>query len=41
LGLITGANVIIKGCETIKTSFPNFFLLLKKIGAKYEIKKQY
>ena len=41
LGLITGANVIIKGCETIKTSFPNFFSLLKKIGAKYEIKKQY
>ena len=39
LALITGANVIIEGCETIKTSFPNFFLLLKKIGAKYEIKK--
>ena len=41
LGLITGASVIIEGCETIKTSFPNFFSLLKKIGAKYEIKKQY
>ena len=39
LGLTTGSNVLIKGCETIKTSFPNFFSLLKKIGAKYEIIK--
>ena len=39
LALITGANILIKGCETIKTSFPNYFSLLKKFGSKYEIKK--
>ena len=39
LAATTSANVLIKGCSTIKTSFPNFFLLLKKIGTKYEIQK--
>ena len=39
LAATTSTNVVIKGCSTIKTSFPNFFLLLKKIGAKYEIQK--
>jgi len=39
LGIVGKSNVFIKGCETIKTSFPNFFNLLKKCGAKYEIKK--
>ena len=40
LALVTGSNVLLKGCETVKTSFPNFFSLLReKIGAKYEIKK--
>ena len=39
LALVTGANVLIKGCETVKTSFPNYFSLLKKFGSKYEIKK--
>jgi len=36
----SGQNTIINGCETIRTSFSNFFLLLKKIGVKfkYEIK---
>ena len=38
LAATTSVNSIIKGCSTIKTSFPNFFLLLKKIGIqmKYE-----
>ena len=35
-----GQNTIVDGCETIGTSFPNFFSLLKKIGAKYEIQKK-
>ena len=39
LGIAGKSNVLIKGCETIKTSFPNFFTLLKKCGAKYEIQK--
>ena len=39
LAAVNQANVLIKGCGTIRTSFPNFFLLLKKIGLKYEIKK--
>jgi len=41
LAATTSANTIVKGCSTIKTSFPNFFLLLKKIGlkVKYEIQK--
>ena len=40
LAAVTGANVLINGCDTIQTSFPNFFLLLKKIGLKYEIQKK-
>ena len=32
LGLVTGANVLVRGCETIKTSFPNFFILLKQMN---------
>ena len=39
LGIAGKSNVLIKGCETIKTSFPNFFTLLKKCGGKYEIQK--
>ena len=36
----SGQNTIINGCETIRTSFCNYLLLLKKIGVKfkYEIK---
>ena len=36
-----GQSTIVYGCETIRTSFPNFFLLLKEIGVKfkYEIQK--
>ena len=40
LAIASKSNVLIEGCETIKTSFPNFFTLLKKCGAKYEIKKK-
>ena len=36
--IIPGANIIIKGFETVSSSFPNFLKLQKKIGAKYEIK---
>ena len=39
LGSVSKSIVTVKGCETIKTSFPNFFVLLKKCGIKYEIKK--
>jgi len=39
LGSVSNSSVMVKGCETIKTSFPNFFELLKKCGIKYEIKK--
>ena len=39
LGIVSKSKVLINGCETIKTSFPNFFTLLKKCGLKYEIKK--
>ena len=36
---VTGSNITIKGFETVASSFPNFLKLQKKIGAKYEIKK--
>jgi len=36
---VTGSSVLISGFETVKSSFPNFLKLQKKIGAKYEIKK--
>ena len=35
---VTESNVLIKGFETVKSSFPNFLKLQKEIGAKYEIK---
>ena len=38
LAQVTESNVLIKGFETVKSSFPNFLNLQKKIGAKYEIK---
>ena len=34
-----GANILIQGFDTVKSSFPNFLKLQKQIGAKYEIKK--
>ena len=36
-GQVTGNNILIKGFETVSSSFPNFLKLQKKIGAKYEI----
>ena len=36
--LING-KIIIHNFETVKTSFPQFLMTMKKIGAKYEIKK--
>ena len=37
-GQVTGNNILIKGFETVSSSFPNFLKFQKKIGAKYEIK---
>ncbi|MDC0059608.1 3-phosphoshikimate 1-carboxyvinyltransferase [Pelagibacteraceae bacterium] len=37
--IVPGATILIKDFETIKSSFPNFLKLQKKIGVKYEIKK--
>ena len=40
LAQVTGSNVLIKNFQTVKSSFPNFLKLQKKIiGAKYEIQK--
>ena len=36
---VTGSNILIRGFETVGSSFPNFLKLQKKIiGTKYEIK---
>jgi len=35
---IFGGQIKIKNCNSISTSFPKFLNLMKKIGAKYEIK---
>ena len=40
LALLTGGPIRINNCETINTSFPNFITLIKKMGAKVEIKKK-
>ena len=37
-GQVTGCKILIKGFETVSSSFPNFLKFQKKIGAKYEIK---
>ena len=39
IGTVTGSNILIKGFETVASSFPNFLRLQKILGAKYEIKK--
>jgi 5-enolpyruvylshikimate-3-phosphate synthase len=39
LANVTESNVLIRGFETVKSSFPNFLKIQKKIGANYEIKK--
>ena len=38
-GAVLGGKVLISGFETVASSFPNFLKLQKKIGTKYEIKK--
>ena len=38
--LLSKGKILIKNCETIKTSFPNWFKCLKKINLKYEVKKK-
>ena len=39
LGQLLGGNVEVNNFETVNTSFPKFLNIMKKIGAKYEIKK--
>ena len=39
LGILSNTKVEIKNFETVNTSFPNFLATMRKIGAKYEIKK--
>ena len=37
LASVTGSNVVIKGFETVNSSFPTFLKLQKKIGTKFKI----
>ena len=39
LGQILGGRMQINNFQTVNTSFSKFLLIMKKIGAKYEIKK--
>ena len=39
LGQLLKGKVEIKNFQTVNTSFPKFLFTMKKIGAKYEIKK--
>ena len=39
LGQLLNGNIEIKNFETVNTSFSKFLVTMKKIGAKYEIKK--
>ena len=39
LGQLLGGDVEINNFETVNTSFSKFLVIMKKIGAKYEIKK--
>ena len=41
LGSIFGGKVIVEDCHSIATSFPSFLKIMKSLGAKYEIKKNY
>jgi len=40
IGQVYGGKIIIKDCNSISTSFPSFLKIMKKIGAKYEVKKK-
>ena len=39
LALLTGAKTKINNFETVFTSSPSFLKIMKKLGAKFEIKK--
>ena len=39
LGMLLNGKTEIKNFETVNTSFSKFLITMKKIGAKYEIKK--
>ena len=41
LSLISNINIKINNFDTVNTSFPKYLELLKKIGAKFEIKKKH
>ena len=40
IGQVYVGKIIIKDCNSISTSFPSFLKIMKKIGAKYEVKKK-
>jgi len=39
LSLVTGIKSYVNNFETVNTSFDKFLIIMKKIGANYEIKK--
>jgi 5-enolpyruvylshikimate-3-phosphate synthase len=39
LGILTGAETKIKNFETVFTSSPSFLIIMKSLGAKFEIQK--
>ena len=39
LSIIIGAKTNIRNFETVNTSSPSFLKIMKKIGAKFEVKK--
>ena len=39
LAILTGVKTNIKNFETVFTSSPSFLKIMKKLGAKFEIKK--
>ena len=41
LGQILSAKIQINNFETVNTSFSKFLSIMKKIGAKFEVKKKY
>ena len=40
LSLVTGIQVNIKNFETVKTSFPSFLKIIKKLGGKFAVKEK-
>ena len=41
LGQLLNGKIEIKNFQTVNTSFSKFLFIMKKIGAKFEIKKKY